>query len=231
MDDRMRAIEQTSPRVAALDGEEAARRLTLRSGAAHLGFVALTAFIALGISAGALPLPTPAALAGVVLLMLVSLVAGVAMSSRPAAPIVCLPAASLTMGVLIGSGYGPLTGAGIPFAAGVVAAELAALVALTLKRPRVAVALSILLPAASTSGLAYVLDGGPVAVSPGALFAGGALATLFALHARLAEAVIPLRHGAEQWMAAAMTRWADGARVLVLRVLQVSAEESYEQEP
>lgn len=231
MHDRNRAIERTSPRVAALDGDDAGARLVRLSGAAHLGFVALSSFVAVGISAGALPHPAPAALAGVALLFLASLFVGVALSEKAIGPLICLPAAALAMGVLIGSGDGPITGAGIPFAAGVLAAEVAALGALLVSRPRLATTLSILLPGITTGALAWLLDGGPFAVSPWALLAGGALATVFALHARLAEAVIPLRHGADQVLAASLTRWGDGARVLILRIRQLSAEDDVFEEP
>ena len=225
MNDRIAAIERTSPRVAARDGEEASHRLVIRSGALHLGFVALAAFIALGLAAGALPRPDPTALAGVSILFIVSLIVGVALSEKAIAPLVCLPAAALSAGALVGSAQGPLLGVGIPFAAGVVAAELLALAAWMGKRPRLVVPLALLAPAVTTGLVAYGFDGGPLAPTPWGLVVGSALATVFALHARLAEGVLSLRHGADQPFAAALSRWAEGARVLIVRILKVSADD------
>lgn len=232
MNDRFRAIERTASRAALHDGEAAAARLITRSGLAHLAAISLAAFVALSLSVGALPQPAPAALGGVALLFLAALLVGVLYATRAAAPMVCLLAAALCLGILLGSGDGPLIGAGIPFAAGAVSAEGLALFSLAVGRRRLAAPLSLLAPALTTTALVYALDGGPHAVSAGALVAGAAVATVLTLHARLAEDVLPERHGTAQWAAAAHSRWAEGARVLILRVLERSAEyEGFEKEP
>lgn len=212
---------RTNPAVAIRAGQIASRRLLIRSGAVHLLAVATCAFLSLACAAGVIPAPSAGFMGLVALVFLVVLVVGTRFAATRGLPGACLGLAAISLGILTGGGEGALTGAGIPFGVALFSAELGAFTLRLADRNTWIAGTSLMFPAVTTSALIYGLDGSDVHVGVTGYVAGAVAATFFVWHARLAENIVPWRHGIHDVAAAAFSRWGEGARVLWLRILEV----------
>lgn len=210
-------LSVTHEPVALDEGEDAADALLARSGALHTGVVLWLAFLAF---AGSAPGLTGDAFLGKAPIFALLVVMGASMAFLrrfPVAPLVGLLLLSLGAGGLLGLlDRAALPGLGTTFALAVTVAEAVALSSLLARRPSLSAPLSLAVAAAVTGALAYLLDGGIVPSTPAGIAAGGAGAIAFVLHARYAEGAVVTRHGAHQIAHAALTRWTEGLRAIVL---------------
>lgn len=214
-------LSATYEPVALDEGEDAADTLLARSGALHTGVVLLLAFVAF---AGSAPGLTGGAFLGKAPVFALLIVIGASMAflwRSPAAPLVGLLLLALGAGCLLGLlDRAALPGLGTTFALAVTLAEAVALSSLLARRPSLSAPLSLAVAAAVTGALAYLLDGGTVPSTPAGIAVGGTAAIAFVLHARYAEGAVVTRHGAHQIAHAALTRWIEGFRGIVLALHQ-----------
>lgn len=142
------------------------------------------------------------------------------LSRRARAAVAALFGVSAGVGLLAaGADRGVLEGLAPALALAWGLAEAGAVLALALGRPALAAPAAVAVAAATTGGLAWVLDAGIVPATPWGVAAGGALAVVLTLHARWGEGAIGARHGAGQLWHAAATRFLEGPRGIVVRVV------------
>lgn len=199
---------------------EDARGLVLRSGGLWLVAVMTTGVVAWIASSLALPGLTPALLGavGLGLVLLGACLALLVPASAGAGAGLFAMAAGI--GSLVASlNAGVLQGTAPVFAACFAVAEALALVAWLAKREAAAAVLAVVGAAATTGAFAWVLDAGFVPATPWGVALGGALAILISLHARWAEGAVPLRHGTGQLAHAAASRWLEGPRGFLIRLI------------
>ncbi len=144
--------------------------------------------------------------------------------ARSALVVLCGVAVEVALLALVAVRAGQIT-AVAPFAVPLVVAEVVAALLLTLHRPRAAATLSIVCAAASTIVLAGWFDA-QLAVSPSWLAAGGVLALIQVVCARIAELQVPWRRQSAQVVRAALDRWSWVPTTLALVVLGHSDSES-----
>jgi hypothetical protein len=209
-------LARKAARPAAVDGDAAVLRLLTSSGGLHGALV-----LVLGLSAylGASPAGLALAPGGFALpLALAGLGLAAALLLAPyATAFLGLTILAGNLGFALGVlGQGTFGGAGVTFAVAVVVAEGAALLLHLGRRASLAAPVSLAAAALCTGALAYLLEGGELAGTPLGTGLGGALALAFVTHARYAEGALAWRHGSAEVAAAALTRWVEGPRVILL---------------
>lgn len=210
-------MSSSATRTAVDEGQASSEIFLRRSGAVHVGYVLLLAFVAF---AGSEPGISGALLEGKALVCAALLLFGVGTLLLPGSS----AAALVGLGLLAAGGGGllalldaaPLQGLGATFALSVTLAEVSAFTLVLAGRSTLAAPVSLAVAAATTGALAYLLDGGLAASTSLGVAGGGAIAIAFVLHARYAEGAVTLRHASHQVAQAALTRWLEGPRGLLL---------------
>lgn len=216
----------TSADLAVQHGEPAVRRLIIRSGAFHLCCIWVMAFLAIVGQSSGVPLDSAMMRASSTGLLGVGLGVGLGFGATRFGATLGILGCAVASGLLWGGASGPLRGAGVSFAFAAVVLETIAF-ALLLRAPQQrAPGVIWTMPVVIVLALSYGFEGTAYAVHGLPLAVGVAGATLFALHARLGEEAIAQRHGAEQWAAAAFSRWGEGLRSLIVRQRNLSVEQN-----
>jgi hypothetical protein len=211
--------------VAREEGEDKERSLLLRSGAAHLVAVAVSSLACFLLSTPALhDLALHAHLpSGVAILAATGLGLWLPRGAPAALAVVAL---ALGTGVFAASFAVHLPGLGVTLGLAWASAEVCALGARLGGRSAWAAPASIIAVVLATAALSWTLERSELASSPGGIATGGALALAFALHARWGEGAAALRHASSQVAAAALTRWLEVPREILLWGIRSAAGES-----